>query len=76
MIKNHAIENLIRENKSYQIDTVIDTGQKDGMISLDKSLAILLKQGVITLDHAMTYAKNREYLRMLIGRGDDVQIEN
>lgn len=67
MIKNHAVENLIRENKTYQIDTVIETGQKDGMISLDKSLALLLKQGQITLDSAMTYAKNRDYLRMLIG---------
>ncbi len=76
MIKNHAVENLIREDKSYQIDTVIDTGQKDGMISLDKSLSILLKKGIITLDSAMTYAKNREYLRMLMGRGDDIQIED
>ncbi len=76
MIKNHAIENLIREDKTYQIDTVIDTSQKDGMISLDKSLSILIKQGIITLDHAMTYAKNREYLRMLIGRGDELHIEN
>jgi len=76
MIKNHAIENLIRENKSYQIDTVIDTSQKDGMISLDKSLSILLRKGVITVDHAMTYAKNREYLRMLIGKGDEIEIED
>ncbi len=68
MIKNHAVENLIRENKTYQIDTVIETGQKDGMISLDKSLALLLKQGQITLDSAMTYAKNRDYLRMLVGQ--------
>jgi twitching motility protein PilT len=76
MIKNHAIENLIREDKTYQIDTVIDTSQKDGMISLDKSLSILLKQGIISLDHAMMYAKNRDYLRMLVGRGDELQIED
>ncbi len=76
MIKNHAIENLIRENKTYQIDTVIETGQKDGMISLDKSLAVLLKQGHITLDSAMTYAKNRDYLRMLIGRGDGIEVND
>ncbi len=70
MVKNHAVENLIRENKTYQIDTVIETSQKDGMISLDKSLASLLKQGQITLDSAMTYAKNRDYLRMLIGQDE------
>ena len=66
MIKNNAIENLIRENKTYQIDTVIETSLKEGMVSLDKSLADLLHKGLITLDDALTYAKNRDYLRMLI----------
>jgi len=66
MIKNHAIENLIRENKSYQIDTVIETNLKDGMISMDKSLADLIQRGMITIDDAMIYAKNREYLKMLV----------
>jgi len=75
MIKNHAIENLIREDKTYQIDTVIETSQKEGMISLDKSLAELLQAGDITLEHAMTYAKNRDYVRMLVGRGEQIHIE-
>ncbi len=66
MIKNHAIENLIRENKSYQIDSVIETSLREGMISLDKSLAGLVQQGFITIDDALVYAKNEEYLRMLI----------
>ncbi len=75
MIKNHAVENLIREDKTYQIDTVIETSQKEGMISLDRSLAELLQAGDITLEHAMTYAKNRDYVRMLVGRGEQIQIE-
>jgi twitching motility protein PilT len=75
MIKNNAVENLIREDKTYQIDTVIETSQKEGMISLDKSLAELLQAGDITLDYAMTYAKNRDYVRMLVGRGEKIQIE-
>jgi twitching motility protein PilT len=66
MIVNRAIENLIRENKTYQIDTVIETSSKDGMVSLDKALADLLKQGLITSDDALTYAKNQDYLRMLM----------
>lgn len=75
MIKNHAVENLIREDKTYQIDTVIETSQKEGMISLDKSLAQLLQAGDITLEHAMSYAKNRDYVRMLVGRGEQIHIE-
>lgn len=66
MIKNHAVENLIRENKSYQIDSVIETSLREGMISLDKSLADLVHQGLITVDDATAYCKNEEYLQMLI----------
>ena len=69
MIKNHAVENLIRENKSYQIDSVIETSLREGMISLDKALSDLVRRGVITADDAFIYAKNPEYLQMLIGKG-------
>ncbi|MEN8252604.1 MAG: PilT/PilU family type 4a pilus ATPase, partial [Patescibacteria group bacterium] len=75
MVKNHAVENLIREDKTYQIDTVIETSQKEGMISLDKSLAELLQSGDISLEQAMVYAKNRDYVRMLVGRGEQIEIE-
>lgn len=68
MIKNHAVENLIRENKSYQIDSVIETSLRDGMISLDKSLADLVQRGMVTAEDAFIYCKNREYLQMLISK--------
>ncbi len=68
MINNHAVENLIRENKTYQIDSVIETSLRDGMVSLDKSLADLVQRGLITVDDAFLYSNNREYLQMLIGR--------
>lgn len=66
MIKNHAVENLIRENKTYQIDSVIETSLKEGMVSLDKAMANLVQQGLITIDDALSYSKNEEYLQMLI----------
>jgi twitching motility protein PilT len=68
MIKNHAIENLIRENKAYQIDSVIETSLREGMVSMDKSLADLVQRGVVTADDAFIHAKNREYLQMLISK--------
>jgi twitching motility protein PilT len=68
MINNHAVENLIRENKTYQIDSVIETSLREGMVSLDKSLADLVQRGLITLDDAMTYSKNGEYLQMLMNK--------
>jgi twitching motility protein PilT len=69
MIKNHAVENLIRENKAYQIDSVIETSLKEGMVSLDRSLADMVQRGLVGVDDAFRYAKNREYLQMLLGGG-------
>jgi twitching motility protein PilT len=66
MIKNNAVENLIRENKTYQLDSVIETSSREGMISMDKALADLVQKGLITGDDAFLYAKNRDYLKMLI----------
>jgi twitching motility protein PilT len=68
MMNNHAVENLIRENKAYQIDSVIETSLRDGMVSLDKSLADLIQRGLVTMDDALVYSKNEEYLQMLISK--------
>jgi len=68
MFKNNAVENLIRENKAFQIDNVIETSSSSGMISLDKALANLAQQGVITMEDALRYARNKEYFKMLMQR--------
>ncbi|MDR3583022.1 MAG: PilT/PilU family type 4a pilus ATPase [Candidatus Pacebacteria bacterium] len=70
MIKNHAVENLIRENKSYQLDNVIETGSELGMISLDKSMAGLVKSGVVSMEAASPYAKDLKNFQALVK--DDV----
>lgn len=66
MIKNHAVENLIREGKAYQIDNVIETSADQGMISMDKSLANLVKQGIIGLEDGMHYAKDQKNFQNLL----------
>lgn len=68
MFKNHAVENLIRENKVHQLDSVIETGLKEGMVSLDRALADFVRRGLISVNDAFTYAKNREYLQMLMSK--------
>jgi twitching motility protein PilT len=70
MFKNNAVENLIRENKIHQIDSVIETSLKDGMVSLDRALAELVKRGVVSLDDAFNYSKNRDYLQLLITKNE------
>jgi twitching motility protein PilT len=66
MIKNSAIENLIRENKSYQIDSVIETSLKDGMVSLDRALSDLVQRGLVDVNDAFRYSKNKDYMQMLL----------
>ncbi|HRZ95569.1 MAG TPA: PilT/PilU family type 4a pilus ATPase [Candidatus Moranbacteria bacterium] len=66
MIKNHAIENLIRENKSYQIDNVIETSADQGMITMDKSLVELVKKGIVSVDSSAAYAKDAKNFQMLL----------
>jgi len=67
MITNSAIRNLVRENKSYQIDLVIETSTQEGMISLNRSLAELVRRHEISLESAETYSLDPNELRMLLG---------
>jgi twitching motility protein PilT len=53
MVVTPAISNLIRENKSYRIDSNIQTGKKLGMQLLDEHLWQLYETGRITLDEML-----------------------
>lgn len=66
MFKNSAVETLIRENKAYQIDNVIETGMSGGMIALDRSLATLVDRGVVSHEDALRVAKNKDYFKMIL----------
>lgn len=66
MIVNPAVRNLIRERKVYQIDLVIETSLQEGMISLNRSLAKLVKGKEISLETAETYSLNPSELRILL----------
>jgi len=66
MIANSAIRNLIREGKTHQIDMVIETGSEDGMISLNRSLADLVNNGMVTLEDAERSSNNLNELKMLL----------
>ncbi len=57
MIKNKAIENMIREDHVHQIDGAIETGKADGMIPMRRYLDYLLKQKEITQDIYDRYMK-------------------
>ena len=65
MIANAAVKNLIRENKTQELDLVVDTSSQEGMISLNRSLVELLRKGEITMESAIGYSLNPVELRLL-----------
>lgn len=56
------IKNLIREAKTYQISSVLQTARKEGMISMDDALLDLYNKGVIDSDNAIGYAQDVNYV--------------
>lgn len=66
MIPTSAIRNLIREGKTHQLMTVMQTGTKHGMVTMDASLADMYKQGIITLETAMQRAIDPAVLKTLL----------
>jgi len=68
MIVNPAIRNLIRDRKFYQIDLVVETSLQEGMVTLNRSLANLVKNKEISLENAELYSLNPAELRILLER--------
>ena len=62
MIGTVAVRNAIREAKTYQIDNIIQTSADVGMLTLEKSLVELVREGKITLEDAQTYTTKPEEL--------------
>ena len=66
MISNSATANLIRENKIHELPLVIETSLEAGMISLNRSLAILINAREISLGDALRCSLNPTELKMLL----------
>ncbi len=66
LINNNAVANLIREKRTHEIDVVIETGQGEGMIDMNRSLLELVRKNEITLDNAFLYSFNPKSLERLV----------
>ena len=66
LIGTSAVRNLIREGKFEQIDNVIHTSSNVGMVSLERSLAELIKAGIVSPDTALKYTVNPDQVRRLL----------
>ena len=69
MVTNHAIANLIREDKVHQIYSQMQLGQEDsGMQTQTQALTALFKQGLISRETALQYANKPDEISKTIGR--------
>lgn len=69
MIANSAIKNLIREQKTHQIDNVIQTSSDAGMMLIETHLRDYLQQGIISKETARTYAFRLDEMDRMLGSG-------
>ena len=67
MKANNAIQNMIREDKLHQLDSVMMSGANEGMCTMDGSLMKLYQQGRITRETAMVYCMNYEVMAKRLG---------
>ncbi len=66
LINNKAVANLIREKRTHEINTVIETSSTEGMIDMNRSLADLVGRGEITVESAYQYSLNPNVLQKLL----------
>ena len=66
LIANPAVRNLIREAKTHQIPSMIQTGKKYGMILLDDSIMTLYTKGMISAEEAYSKANDKGRFRPLL----------
>src|SRR3989344_1453686 len=68
LINNSAVANLIREKRTQEIGSVIETSSTEGMITLNQSLLNLVQQDEITFETALAYSIDPKNLETLLGR--------
>lgn len=66
MVNTNAVSNLIREKRTHELGAVIETGSEEGMITMNQSLADLVRRGEITVESAFQSSSNPKGLERLM----------
>lgn len=66
MVVNHAVRNVIRDGKMFEIPNIIHTSLEEGMVPLDKTLALLVKQGQVEFEIAQNFVLDNDYFLSLV----------
>lgn len=66
LIATNAVANLIRERRTHELETIIETGLEHGMVNLNRSLADLARRGEITVENARAYSPDPSLMERLL----------
>jgi len=66
LVPTPAVRNLIRESKTHQLATVMQTGRQYGMVTMDESLADKYRQGLVSYEMVLAQAHDPGVLRTMI----------
>jgi len=70
LVGTHAVANLIREGKTYQVPSAMQAGRDLGMHTMDQHLADLVNSGDVTFEAAAEKAQDLDVLKRLVTRSD------
>lgn len=68
MVVNEAVRTIIRDERTHELDLVIETGSGQGMVSLERSLADLVRRSEVSVEAAQAYSLNRKSFDILMQR--------
>ncbi len=66
LINNNAVANLIRDKRTHELNAVIETSSDEGMIDLNRSLAVHVQNGEITVENAYLFSTNPKTLEKML----------
>jgi twitching motility protein PilT len=66
LINNNATSNLIREKRTHEISSVIETGSEAGMVDLNRCIAELVRKGEVTVENAFQYTSSPKTLERML----------
>ncbi len=67
LLVNHAISNLIREGKTFQMQSIMQTSRKDGMVLMEQNLLELVEKGIVTVEEAASHLDDPSQLLGKVG---------
>ena len=66
LVNNIAVSNLIRDKRTHELNTMIETGSQEGMIDFNRCLVEKVNKGEITIENAYLYSNNPRALEKML----------